>query len=325
MKNKFLKTLLGLLVAAILLYLAMRGQPFSEIIEIIFEANFWYVLIAIFFYFLSFVARSEKWRIQVENLDFKLIPKTAFYALILHFFVNSFTTKLGGIVRCGNLSKTAKVSFPACFGSYFSECIFDFMFMFLVFFIILSIQFNEILLIISNLLDDFGLEFLKNKNFLILIGIIAVFFGSLLIYLYKKQRIFNKYKSKIQEFIASVKKTFKLKKFWLFIVWNIVLWVMLFFMNYFLFLSLFDEASFMFIFTITVFIYAAWLLPTPGGIGSVEYFALQAFLLFGLSQTAALSFGILSNALSLFSTLFFGFVMIIIQSISKYFTQKEPI
>ena len=300
----------------------MRDQPFDEIFQTISKANFWYVLLAILFYLLSFVARSEKWRIQVENLGFKLIPKTAFYALILHYFVNSFTTKLGSFVRCGNLRKTSGVTLPACFGSYLSECIFDFMFMFLGVLIVLTIQFNNMILILSNLIDDFGLEFLQNKNVLILITIIFVLLAILLVFLYKKEIIFKKYRNKIQEFIASVKKTFKIKKFWLFFMWQVVLWIMLFFMNYFLYLSIFENTNFTLIFTITVFLYAAWLLPTPGGIGSVEYFILHAFLLFGLSRTEALSFGILSNALTLFSTLLFGFILIFIQSISKIFSQK---
>jgi uncharacterized membrane protein YbhN (UPF0104 family) len=97
-------------------------------------------------------------------------------------------------------------------------------------------------------------------------------------------------------------------------------------MNYFLVLSLFDfPKDFTLIFTITAFSYAAWLMPNPGGIGSVEYFILQAFVLFGLSSSSALTFGILSNSFTLFSTLFFGFVVIIIQSLTGIFSQKDGI
>lgn len=324
MKNKVVKTVLGILIAAIFLFLALRGQPLKEIFDIVVDANPLYIIVAAFFYFLSYITRSEKWRIQVENLDYKLVPKTAFYALMLHFFVNSFTIKLGGIIRCGNLKKTANIPFPTCFGSYMSECVFDFLFMFIGLFLILALEFNNIIKILTNLVVDLGVMNFFDNPIIIIGG--AVFMLSLLvffIYLYKKGKIFKNYQEKIQEFIDSLKKTFNIKKFWLFIFWNIVLWIMLYFMNYFLFIALFNSgASVLIIFTITAFSYAAWLMPNPGGIGSVEYFVLQAFLLFGLTKTSALAFGILSNGFTLFFTLFFGIALIIIQSLFKVFVQE---
>lgn len=323
MKSKLFKTLIGIAVAALFLFLAMRGQPLDEIFQAILKAKIDYVLLAIFFYFLSYIARAEKWRIQVENLGFRLAPKTAFYALMLHFMVNNFTIKLGGFVRCANLKKTAKIPFPSCFGSYLSESVYDFSFMFLGLFVILAINFDKIIKIYTSLIKNWGLEFIHNANFLIIIGVIVLLLSILFVYLYHKQIILKKYRSKIKEFIDSLKKTFNIKKFWLFIVWNIVLWIMLFLMNYFLFLGVLGEAkSFLFIYTITVFLYVAWLIPSPGGIGSVEYFVLQAFLLYGLTAESALAFGILSNALTLFSTLFFGFILIVIQNITGVFTQE---
>ncbi len=325
MKNKIFKTLFGIAIAVLFLWLALRGQPVKEIIKTALTAKLFYIITATFFYFLSYVARSEKWRIQVENLNFKLIPKTAFYGLMLHFFVNSFTIKLGGFVRCGNIKKTANVPFPSCFGSYLSECVFDFLFMFLGLFVILAIQFNEIILILEKLFIDLGIDkLLQNTYFIIFFIIGGLILLVFLIYLYQKRLIFKKYRDKIQEFINSLKKTFTIKKFWLFMLWNIILWVMLYFMNLFLYKSLFDTGSSMFlIFTITTFSYAAWLMPNPGGIGSVEYFVLQSFLLFGLNSESALVFGILSNGFTLLTTLFFGFILIVIQSIFGFFNQKQ--
>lgn len=325
MKNKLLKTLTGILVAALFLILALRGQPLNEIFKAVLSAKLGYVFIAMLFYFLSYVARSEKWRIQVENLNFKVVPKTAFYALMLHFFVNSFTIKLGGFVRCGNLRKTANVPFPSCFGSYLSECVYDFLFMFFGIFIILAVKFDEILVILSKFISDLGIEeHLNNPFILVMLVLISLIGFFSVVYLYTKGLIFKKYKTKIKEFIDSLKKTFNLKKFWLFILWNIILWVMLYFMNYFLFLSLFElKTGFVLMFTITTFSYAAWLMPNPGGIGSVEYFVLQAFLLFGLSSESALAFGILSNGFTLISTLLFGFILIVVQSVFGIFIQKN--
>jgi len=323
--KKTLKTLTGLIFAALFLYLALKGQPLKEIFEIVLTANPIYIFFATTFYILSYVARSEKWRIQVENLGYTLVSKTAFFALVIHFFINNFTIKLGALVRCSNLKKTANIPFPVCLGTFISEGIFDFLFLFIGLFLVLGLKFQKVSKIFINLFTDLGITVASNNLLLIILitGMSLLF----IIYstkLYKKHRILNKYRTKIQEFTGSIKKTFNIKKLWIFIIWNIMLWALLYFMNYFLFISLFNEgATFLVIFTITTFSYAAWLMPNPGGIGSVEYFVLQAFLLFGLTKTSALAFGILSNGFTLITTLLLGFILIIVQSIFKTFVQED--
>jgi uncharacterized protein (TIRG00374 family) len=325
-RKKIFNTILGILIAVLLLYLSLRNQNLNEILTNLKSAKWEYIFVALILYFFSYVARSEKWRIQVQNLNYTLIPKTAFYALMLHFFVNSFTVKFGGFIRCANLQRTGKVPFTICFGSYVSECVFDFMFMFLGLFFVLFLHFKEIIKIYNQFLEDIGMKFLSNTTFLIIASIIGLILFVLFVYLYNNKKIFIKHRKKAEEFIYALKMTFNIKGFWIFILWNIGLWVMLYFMNYFLVLSLFDfPKDFTLIFTITAFSYAAWLMPNPGGIGSVEYFILQAFVLFGLSSSSALTFGILSNSFTLFSTLFFGFVVIIIQSLTGIFSQKDGI
>lgn len=325
MKKNILKTVAGIVVAAIFLFLALKDQPLSKIFGVVLKAKIGYVLLAFVFYFISYIARSEKWRIQVENLNFKVCPKTSFYAMILHYFTNSFTIKLGGFVRCVNLRKTANVPFPSCFGSYLSECVFDFIFLIVGLISVLTIQFGKISDILTKLFNDWGIVKILDKPFFLILfatGIIALL--ALTYLLYKKDLILKNYKNKVREFVNTVKKTFKIKKFWIFLCWNFILWIMLFFMNLFLFKSLFStNTTFIFIYTITTFTYVAWLIPSPGGIGSVEYFLLQAFLLYGLTKTSALAFGILSNGFTLLSTLFIGFSLIIIQTIFKIFEQKN--
>lgn len=325
MKNKILKTLAGIVVATIFLFLALKDQPLHEIFDIIFEAKIGYVLLAFVFYFISYIARSEKWRIQVENLGFRVCPKSSFYAMILHFFTNSFTIKLGGIVRCVNFKKTTNVPFASCLGSYLSECIFDFIFVIVGVISILIIQFKEISNVFTRLFNDCGIEKIMDRPFLLILIFVIIIVLAIVIYIsYKKELILKNYKAKVREFVRTLKKTFRIKKFWLFLAWNFVLWIMLFFMNLFLFKSIFDsEVSWYFLYTITTFTYVAWLIPSPGGIGSVEYFVLQAFLLYGLTKTSALAYGVLSNGFTLISTLFIGFSLIIIQGIFNPFTQKE--
>ncbi len=325
MKSKILKLLGGILIAIFFLYLTLRNQPVDEIFKVVLNAKLGYIFLAFVFYFLSYIARSEKWRIQLDNVNLKVPSLKAFYAIMMHYFADSFTVKFGVVVRCLNLKKNTDVKFAPCIGTCISEAIFDIIFLFLGILIVLIIRFENVSEIFLNLYYAFDFqESLSNPGNIFLI-VIAVFFVIVFsIFLFRKGSNIKKYKEKIREFINVLKKTFNIKRFWAFFVWNIMLWAMLYLMNLFLYRALFDnEISFFFIYSLTTFTYLAWLLPNPGGIGSVEYFALQAFLLFGFAEQSAIAFGFLSNGFTLFANLFFGFVLIIINKLFGLFADKN--
>ena len=322
-KKQIFRTVFGVLLALFFLFLTLKGKNISEIWETIKNANFWYIVLSIFIYLLTFVTRSEKWRIQVENLGYKVFPKTAYFSLMLHYFFNSFTPKLGAIARCGDLKQKNKVPFSDCFASYMSEVVFDFLFLFLGLFIVIIIEFDKIKLVFYELFIDLKI-YLDNHQHILFFLVIAGIIFVVVVFVMWKKNLFSKFDNQIKSFFRALAKTFKIKKFLLFIIWNIILWILLFLMNYFLFKSLFDyKINMSFILTITTFTYTAWLIPTPGGIGSVEYFALQAFLLFGLNSHDAVSFGILSNGLTFFTVIIFTIFLMFIQKACGFFSLKK--
>ncbi|MEA3452088.1 MAG: lysylphosphatidylglycerol synthase transmembrane domain-containing protein, partial [Bacteroidota bacterium] len=239
-KKQIFRTVFGVLLASAFLYLTLKGKDLGEIWQTIQNANFLYLFLTIIIYLLTFVTRSEKWRIQVENLGYKVFPKTAYFSLMLHYFFNSFTPKFGVIARCGDLKKKNKVPFSACFGSYMSEVVFDFLFLFIGLFIVVIIEFEKIKVVFDKLFLDFKSYFGSHQQFVVYI-IIAGFLALAFLYFIRKKIFLRKYNNPIKTFFRAIAKTFNIKKFFLFFVWNIILWILLFLMNYFLFKSLFDD------------------------------------------------------------------------------------
>ncbi len=314
--KKIFKYLSGFILAGIFLYLSLKGKDFSAILHGIKNSNKLYLIFSVFFYLFSFVGRAEKWRIQIENLKFKVNPKHTYFALTMHYFFNAFTPKLGIFARCRELKSRTQISISSCLASYFSEVALDTISLLAALIFILLVEFQKIKIIFSNFINDLsGKIHIKNLYYLLFILFILVFFLAL------KNKKLRQKNSGIQTFLSSIKKTFKLKKIGLFIIWNFVVWICLLLFNYFMFKSITTsvECNFNIILTITVFTYFGWLMPTPGGIGSVEYFILQAFLLFGLDSHLAVSFGIISNGITFLSILSIGIIFLILDKTKKIF------
>jgi hypothetical protein len=53
-----------------------------------------------------------------------------------------------------------------------------------------------------------------------------------------------------------------------------------------------------------------WALPSPNGIGTTHFIILNLFIVFGLSESSAVTFGILSNGLILIFTILYGLLAI---------------
>ncbi len=325
MNKKLIRTIVGLFLAALFLFLTLKGKDINKIWQTIKSANIYFLFLTVVAYLLSFVARSEKWRIQVENLNYKVSPKSAYFAMMMHYFFNSFTPKLGSIARCSDLKEKNNVPFSACFASYMSEVIFDTIFLFIGLFLVIITEYKKIRIVFSKFFSDFEKYFNSHQQIFIYFTIASLAL-IIFIYFFKKKNYFRKYDNHFNTFFKSISKTFKIKKFALFFLWNIILWLFLFLMNYFLFKSIFDtKITSELILTITIFTYFGWLMPTPGGIGSVEYFVLQAFLLFGLNAHNAISFGILSNGITFFSVLIFSSFLILLQKSTKLFSPKRKL
>ncbi len=325
MKSKILKTIAGILIAVFFLYLTLKNQPVNEIFKVVLSAKLEFIFLAAVFYFLSYVARSEKWRIQLDNVNLHVSSPLAFYSIMMHYFTDSFTVKLGVAVRCISLKKNTKIKITPCAGTCLSEAIFDLIFLFLGILIVLLIRFDKVSQALWEFWNNFNIaKFLSKPGNILLtiILIVLVFIGIKL--LIRKGMKLAEYQDKILEFEDILKKTFKIKRFRIFLMWNITLWAMLFFMNLFLFKALFNnEITFLFVYSITTFTYLAWLLPNPGGIGSVEYFVLKAFIIFGFAEQSAIAFGFLSNGFTLFANLFFGFTLIILQKFFGLFPKVD--
>jgi uncharacterized membrane protein YbhN (UPF0104 family) len=90
-KQKFwnvIKTILKFAVTGLLLYWVFSKVPFSEVKGRLIHANYWWMLVAVLFYFFSMLASSWRLLSFFKSIDLRLDPRFNFRLYLLGIFYN---------------------------------------------------------------------------------------------------------------------------------------------------------------------------------------------------------------------------------------------
>ncbi len=325
MNKNFRNTLIGILIGGIFLFLTLRNKSISEIIESISSANLTWICLNGILLMVVFILRGLRWKVLLENTGAQVERKDVLHSIILGYFVNSFTPKLGEVVRCTSLSKNNDIPLSKNFGTVVIERIWDIL--------ILGsglalISVFEIDRLGGILFQTWGnLSNLITGNYVLMggIGATLIGFGFLAYKLLRKSALIKKIEAFISEIIQTVKLTFKIQNYKKFLFLTTLIWLTLILMNYTALKALPDMGNYSLYFaTIILFVGGiGWALPSPGGIGTTHFFILQLFLVFGLEENAGIAYGVLSNGLTFIFTLLIGFLAIGINSVVKVYAKTD--
>jgi uncharacterized protein (TIRG00374 family) len=258
-----------------------------------------------------FYLRALRWRLLIQETGQKVDADKVLTSVLLGYFVNSFTPKIGEIIRCTSLQKNSNVPVSTSMGSVMAERAYDLLILGIGVFAIFWIELDRLQGIFDSTLG--GISHIYGYRYLYLIPVISLVLGVLFIISLKKlKKSENKLVKKVVDFLRgmfdSLKHGLLLKKRVQFILLTLAIWFMLVVLNYIYLLSLPETSSYSFSFAIVILFIGGlgWALPSPGGIGTTHFFLLQLFLAFQLDPNAGISFGILSNGLTFIGTIVLG-------------------
>ena len=324
-----LKSLTGVFIALLFLYITFRNKDFQGIIESIYNTKvIWLVFASISLLIVTFL-RALRWKVLIENVGMK--PKTlnVFLSLLIGYFVNSFTPKFGELFRCTTLQKSDNIPVSKNLGTVVTERIYDAIVLGVGVLVIFLIEFDRLYKLFADIFN--GLLDSMVWKIVVLIVIVLMIFGVFYLIRIVRKKTQNSFIIRIlnfiQEMVVSIKSTFKIKKYWLFVLLTVAIWSFLAVMNYFQLMALKETSNVSFYFAVVVLFIGGigWALPAPGGIGTTHFFILQLFLVFGLSENIGLSYGLLSNALTFVLTVLFGLIAYAFYEIFKYRRKKTQI
>ncbi|HRW04275.1 MAG TPA: lysylphosphatidylglycerol synthase transmembrane domain-containing protein [Caldilineaceae bacterium] len=117
--------LIGLLISAVFIYLALPGLHLSEVTAALRTANYWWILPGILVYFAGLWARSWRWHYTLRHL--KTIPLRRLYPLICigYFGNNVYPFRAGEVIRSYVLKQQEDVPISSSLATVLIERVFD--------------------------------------------------------------------------------------------------------------------------------------------------------------------------------------------------------
>lgn len=299
------KIIMGLLLSAFFLWLALLKVDFRELLLALESANYPFIIAAAFLNGFTFIPRACRWRLLLKPLKNARFGNT-FGSLSVGFMANSALPARGGeFVRAFAIGQTEKISKSASFATIIVERVLDLIT--LILFLIFSLRFisndsivskifwTGVLLTISIIIF---LIVLKNKPGTI--NIIVLLFP-------------RRFRGKIREFLGAFIRGLQILSsfrvlFYSFIQ-SLFLWSCFAIIYYVLFISFGFNLSFGAAFLVMTICSLGIAIPSsPGFIGTYHYFVVFSLSLFGISKSSALSFAIVAWAVNFLPVVIIGLV-----------------
>ncbi|WP_457653874.1 lysylphosphatidylglycerol synthase transmembrane domain-containing protein [Rhodocaloribacter sp.] len=323
-------------LAAVLLYLALRGVDFSEVGEALREAHYVWLLPLALITLLSHLLRAWRWQVLLETLPpetpeappKRVSLRTAFYSLMIGYMVNYAAPRAGEFVRAANLAKQEKLRFSYVLGTVAVERILDVVVLVAALVSVFVIFFDRLTvlreLFITPILNQLG-EIPALVLVLVTVGVAALVFSIYRWVLLQSARYENGWVRRLGAAMASFKEGLRTlihtKRPVMMVFSTLAIWFCYVLMAYLplvilrmtepYHLSLLDAWGIMVLGAVGVAI------PSPGGMGSYHYITIETLTnLFGVPVSPAASYAILSHAGQLLLYVAVGFASMVLQGAS---------
>ncbi len=317
--------LIGILISALFIFLAVRGINFSELAQSFQSANYLYIIPVILLVILGLYLRSYRWGIIMASLvKYNQIP--LFIITSIGFMaVSILPARLGEFARPYLIKQKNGIKMSSTMATIVVERIFDVLaLMVLLFAVVLKISLPPV--------------FFKTG-----ITTLTIAFAVLLILIFlavKKEFSLNKIDQLLgtlphqaqkplqhlaHAFIEGLQILPDLKKTLLVSFLSIVIWLIIALSAYVLFFSFGFDLPLINALAISVIIALGVMLPAaPGFVGTFHYACMIGLTSFGISKSEALSYAIVLHFLQMMPVVAIGLIFLPFQKISlPSFIKKE--
>lgn len=126
MKSR-LPYLLSFGLAVLLLWVALRGLSFDQLLHALSEADYRWLLPAVVVIVLSHVFRAWRWKLMLDDLPevqirlHKIQFRTSLYSILIGYMANNVLPRIGEVLRVANLAKQEKLPFSSVLGTVVAD------------------------------------------------------------------------------------------------------------------------------------------------------------------------------------------------------------
>jgi hypothetical protein len=279
-------------------------------------ANYWWVVLSLFFGVLSHLSRAHRWHFLLEPLGYKPRFANSVMAVLIAYLLNLFIPRSGEIARAATIKKYENIPFEKAIGTIFAERVADVIMLFSITGIAFFLQ-TELMGSYLFKKDEGSSIYLK-ITFLVLFPLI----GIVTYYILKKSThpFILKIFTFIQGLIDGIKSIITMKKKWPFIFHTVFIWLMYVLMFYTVTFALPETTNLPFAAIIVAFVVGGFSMAlTNGGLGTYPVFVASALILYHIDDNPARAFGwIMWTAQTLMVIVFGGLSFLLIPIYNKY-------
>ena len=316
--KRSISVILGLIISGFLIWFLFRDIDFLALVDILKEANYFWLIPAIFMVIVTMYQRAYRWRAMVEPITHVAFPRLLAATCIGFMANNVLPLRLGEFVRAYSLaSREKRITKSASLATIFVErMVFDLVALLLIF---------GAILYFSDLSLDPGMT--QGLNIAIAIALCGIMFILILAlkptqtgHLITRYLFFLPDKAKVAfegviikfsrglEFLTDVRSVISVG------VQTLLIWLIMGFSNIFIFKAFGLDLPVDTAFVVLVVVSVSILVPSsPGFVGVYHYGAVWSLMKYGVSKEDALSCAIVLHATQ----------YIIVTMLGFYFLKKE--
>lgn len=274
----------------------LTSEQLSQIKESFASANYFWVVLSVFFGFLSHVSRAWRWNYALEPLGYKNKFINNFFGVMIGYVTNIVLPRFGEVWRCVMVARYEKAPFEKLFGTVVAERVADLIVLLIIVATVLVLQIARLKDRLNELLTDFlsknSVELLVIKGGLaVIIGFAVTFIGWRLL---KKSNhpVIAKIRELIAGLIDGVLSVLKMKRKWAFLAHTAFIWIMYLAMFYVPFLALPETSTAEIGAVLASFVMASFsIVLVQGGIGVYPVAVAQTLVLYSIPYEAGFAMG----------------------------------
>lgn len=289
--KKYFQIILFLSVGVLMLWLAYRGQDIGLLFEAVSKAKWEFIVLAGLTNVISHYFRALRWQLMLTPLGYNTKKINLFFSVMIMYFANLAIPRSGEVVRCGIVKRYENIPFATALGTVACERAVDLVALLLLTLFVFFAQSAFISQILENnpqIVDNLNNIFGSLPMLAVVCALAALIFIGFIWYAVKKN-LFNlasKLKDIINKFKEGLLVFLKLENKFMFIIYTIGIWFIYFFTLYLAFLA-FDftsHLSLMSAMTLSVLGTFGVVIPSPGGIGTWHFIAIEILYLWGIER-----------------------------------------
>lgn len=319
---QFLKVLISVGIAALLLYLVFRNVEWIDFWERAKSVDYTWVVISILLSIVAYVARAYRWNILLEPLGYDLKTSRTTIAVLIGYLANLALPRLGEITRCGVLNRNDKVAVPAALGSVVTERIIDVLTLFVLILISLISESERLYKFLSSAYQDLSIP--NYAIWLVLfLGIIGL--GILIFFIRKQDQLKGKFADLAKSFLSGFLSLKDISRPLGFVLATVVLWSVYFLMSYIIVFSLPETAhlgvgaGLMLLITGGI----ALSIPVQSGFGTYHGMIAAMLVLYSVDETTGVFLATLLHTSQIIAVAIFGSIALAISFLIRRNSKKE--